>query len=90
MHRKRNTLYFRSRPQRTIKIRTTFSDLLKVLRGEARVGEEGLIAEIVYHWIQSGRLKFIAEEDSKAIARPTVSQQRQEGRIRQPVVEITI
>lgn len=90
MNRKRNTLSFKSRPQRGIKIRTTFSDLLKVMKGEARTGEEGLIAEIVYHWIQSGRLKFIPQEDSKAIARPPVSQQRQESRMGKPVVEITI
>jgi hypothetical protein len=90
MNGKSNALTFKSRPQRAIKIRTTFSDLLKVMKGETRAGEEGLIAEIVYHWIESGRLKFIPPEDSKAVDRRTVSRQRQECGIGQPVVEITI
>jgi hypothetical protein len=90
MNRKRNALSFKSRSERAIRIRTKFSDLLKVMKGEARAGEEGLIAEIVYHWIESGRLKFIPPEDSKAVAHPPVSQHRQEGRMRQPLVEITI
>ena len=90
MHPKRNALSFKSRCERAIRIRTKFSDLLKVMKGEARAGEEGLIEEIVYHWIESGRLKFIPPEDSKAVDRRTVSGLRQEGRIGQPVVEITI
>jgi hypothetical protein len=90
MNRKRNALYFKSRSERAIRIRTKFSDLLKVMKGEAEAGEEALIAEIVYHWIESGRLKFIPPEERKALDRRTVSGPRQEGRIGQPVVEITI
>jgi hypothetical protein len=50
---------FKSGSQRTIKIRTTLFDLLTVLNEEARVGEEGLVAKIVFDWIESGRLKLV-------------------------------
>ena len=50
---------FGSYSQETIKIRTTLFDLLKVLDEEVKVGEEELVAKIVYYWIESGRLKFI-------------------------------
>jgi hypothetical protein len=50
---------FGSYSQKTIKIKTTLFDLLKVLNEEVRVGEEELVAKIVYYWIESGRLKFI-------------------------------
>ena len=50
---------FGSYSQKRIKIRTTLFDLLKVLDEEVRVGEEELVAKIVYYWIESGRLKFI-------------------------------
>ena len=81
---------FGSYSQKTIKIRTTLFDLLKVLDEEVRVGEEELVAKIVYYWIESGRLKFISPEDRKAVTHPPVAHQRQEGRMRQPLVEITI
>jgi hypothetical protein len=90
MNRKRNALSSKSRSERAIRIRTKFSDLLKVMKGEARAGEERLIAEIVYHWIESGRLKFVPPGDGKAVAHPTFSTRRREGRIGQPVIEITI
>ncbi len=50
---------FDSCSQKTIKIRTTLSDLLTVLNKEVKVGEEQLVEKIVYYWIESGRLKFI-------------------------------
>ena len=50
---------FNSDSQRTIKIRTTLFDLFTVLNEEARVGEEGLVAKIVFDWIESGRLKLV-------------------------------
>ncbi len=56
---KHHALSFGSNSQKTIKIRTTLFDLLKVLNEEVRVGEEELVAKIVYYWIESGRLKFI-------------------------------
>ncbi len=46
-------------PKKTIEIRTTLSDLLKVLNEEVKAGEEQLVEKIVYYWIESGRLKFI-------------------------------
>jgi len=49
----------RSDSQRTIKIRTTLLDLITVLNEEARVGEEELVAKILFYWIESGRLKFV-------------------------------
>ena len=59
MIQKRHVSSFGSYSQKTIKIRTTLFDLLKVLNEEVRVGEEELVAKIVYYWIESGRLKFI-------------------------------
>lgn len=56
---KRHVSSFGSYSQKTIRIRTTLFDLLKVLNEQVRVGEEGLVAKIVYYWIESGRLKFI-------------------------------
>jgi hypothetical protein len=50
---------FGSSSQKTMKIRTTLFDLLKVLDEEVRAGEEDLVAKIVYYWIESGRLKFV-------------------------------
>jgi hypothetical protein len=50
---------FDSYSQKTMKIRTTLFDLLTTLDEEVRVGEEELVAKIVYYWIESGRLKFI-------------------------------
>ena len=50
---------FGSYSQKTMKIRTTLFDLLTILNEEVRVGEEELVAKIVYYWIESGRLKFI-------------------------------
>ena len=50
---------FNSDSQRTIKIRTTLFDLFTVLNEEARVGEEGLVAKIVFDWIESARLKLV-------------------------------
>jgi hypothetical protein len=50
---------FNSDSQRTIKIRTTLFDLFTVLNEEARVGEEKLVAKIVFDWIESGRLKLV-------------------------------
>ena len=50
---------FKSDSQRTIKIRTTLFDLLTVLNEEVRVGEEELVAKIVFDWIESGRLKLV-------------------------------
>ena len=49
----------KSDSQRTIKIRTTLLDLITVLNEEARVGEEELVAKILFYWIESGRLKFV-------------------------------
>jgi len=59
MIQKRHVSSFGSYSQKTIRIRTTLFDLLKVLNEQVRVGEEGLVAKIVYYWIESGRLKFI-------------------------------
>ena len=42
-----------------MKIRTTLFDLFTVLNEEVRVGEEGLVAKIVFDWIESGRLKLV-------------------------------
>jgi hypothetical protein len=53
------TSSFKSAPQRTIKIRTTLFDLFTALNEEARVGEEELVAKIVFAWIESGRLKLV-------------------------------
>ncbi len=50
---------FKSDSQRTIKIRTTLFDLFTVLNEEARVGEEKMVAKIVFDWIESGRLKLV-------------------------------
>jgi len=50
---------FKPNPQRTIKIRTTLFDLFTALNEEARVGEEELVAKIVFGWIESGRLKLV-------------------------------
>jgi excisionase family DNA binding protein len=50
---------FKSDSQRTIKIRTTLFDLFTVLNEEARVGEEEMVAKIVFDWIESDRLKLI-------------------------------
>jgi hypothetical protein len=49
----------KSDSQRTIKIRTTLFDLITVLNEEARVGEEELVAKILFYWIESGRLKLV-------------------------------
>jgi hypothetical protein len=49
----------KSDSQRTTKIRTTLFDLFTVLNEEARVGEEELVAKIVFGWIESGRLKLV-------------------------------
>jgi hypothetical protein len=56
---KRDVSFFDSYPQKTIKIGTTLSDLLKILNEEVKVGEKQLVEKIVYYWIESGRLKFI-------------------------------
>jgi len=49
----------RSDSQRAAKIRTTLFDLITVLNEEARVGEEELVAKILFYWTESGRLKFV-------------------------------
>jgi hypothetical protein len=49
----------KSDSQRTIKIWTTLLDLITVLNEKARVGEEELVAKILFYWIESGRLKLV-------------------------------
>jgi hypothetical protein len=48
--------------RKTTRITTTLFDLLTTLNEEVRVGEEELVAKIVYYWIESGRLKFIPHQ----------------------------
>jgi len=53
---------FKSDSQKTIKIRTTLFDLFTALNEQARVGEEELVPKIVFHWIESGRLKLVLHQ----------------------------
>jgi hypothetical protein len=50
---------FGSYSQKTTQIITTLFDLLTALNEEVGVGEQELVAKIVYDWFESGRLKFI-------------------------------
>jgi len=62
-------------PSKKNKNQSHFVDLLKVLKEEAGVEEEGLIAQMVNYSIESGRSKYIP--GGKAIACGTIEQRRQ-------------
>ena len=57
-----------SRDLKTTSIETTLYDLIEAISEEIKTGEDHLIAQTVFHLINSGRLKFIdIPKDFKSI-----------------------